>query len=150
MRFEQKPGNNSGESEERTAREFAQSVEDPGFDRVLSDFRSSVHAWSEAAYNRPRPSAAASSRAVWRKAAAWALGSMLVIGAAGGGVLESRHRQEAARIAAAREAQQQRAFAEEREREAEKELAKVDTDVAREVPNAMEPLAQLMTEDDSQ
>jgi hypothetical protein len=150
MRFEPKPGNNSGESEERTAREFSQSVEDPGFDRVLSDFRSSVHAWSEAAYHRPRPIAAASRGAVWRKAAAWALGSMLVIGAAGGGVLESRHRQEAARIAAAREAQQQRAFAEEREREAEKELAKVDTDVAREVPNAMEPLAQLMTEDDSQ
>jgi hypothetical protein len=75
---------------------------------------------------------------------------MLVIGAAGGGVLEYRHRQETARIAAAREARQQRALAEEREREAEKELAKVDTDIAREVPNAMEPLAQLMTEDDSQ
>jgi hypothetical protein len=75
---------------------------------------------------------------------------MLVIGATGGGVLDYRHRQEAARNAAAREARQQRALAEEREREAEKELAKVDTDVAREVPNAMEPLAQLMTEDDSQ
>jgi hypothetical protein len=150
MRFEQKPGINTGESEERTARESAQSVEGPALDQVLSDFRSSVHAWSEAAYNRPRPIAAASSRAVWRKAAAWSLGSMLVIGAAGGGVLEYRHRQEAARIAATREAQQQRALAEEREREAEKELAKVDTDVAREVPNAMEPLAQLMTEDDSQ
>jgi hypothetical protein len=34
--------------------------------------------------------------------------------------------------------------------EAEKELAKIDSDVAREVPNAMEPLAQLMTEDQSQ
>jgi hypothetical protein len=75
---------------------------------------------------------------------------MLVIGTAGGGVLEIRHRQDAARVAAAREAQRQSALAEEREREAEKELAKVDTDVAREVPNAMEPLAQLMTEDDSQ
>jgi hypothetical protein len=74
---------------------------------------------------------------------------MLVIGAAGVGVLEYRHRQEEAGIAAAREAQQQRALAEEHEREAEKELAKVDTDVAREVPNAMEPLAQLMTEDGS-
>jgi hypothetical protein len=74
---------------------------------------------------------------------------MLVIGAARGGVLEYRQRQEAARIAAAREARQQRALAEQRELEAEKELAKVDTDVAREVPNAMEPLAQLMTEDGS-
>jgi hypothetical protein len=75
---------------------------------------------------------------------------MLVIGAAGGGVLEIRHRQDVARVAAAREAQRQSALAEEREREAEKELAKVDTDVAREVPNAMEPLAQLMTEDENQ
>lgn len=150
MTFEQKPANNTGESEERTARESAQYVKDPALDRVLSDFRTSVHAWSDAVYNRPRPIAAASSRAVWRKAAAWSLGSMLVIGVAGGGALEYRRWQEAARIAAAREAQQQRALIEERERVAEKELAKVDTDVAREVPNAMEPLAQLMTEDDSQ
>ena len=150
MKFGQKPEKNTGESEERTAREPAQSVEDAALDRALSDFRSSVHAWSDAVYNRPRPIAAASRRAVWRKAAAWSLGSMLVIGAAGGGVLEIRHRQDAARVAAAREAQRQSALAEEREREAEKELAKVDTDVAREVPNAMEPLAQLMTEDDSQ
>jgi hypothetical protein len=147
MRFEKKPANGTAESEERTA--TGRSGEDPALDRVLNDFRSSVHAWSDAAYNRPRPIAATSSRAVWRKAAAWSLGSMLVIGTAGGGVLEYQHRQEAARIAAAREAQQQRALAEEREREAEKELAKVDTDVAREVPNAMEPLAQLMTEDES-
>jgi hypothetical protein len=129
MTFEQKSGNNTGESEERTVGESAQFMNDPALDRVLSDFRSSVHAWSDAAYNRPRPIAAASQGAVWRKAAAWALGSMLVIGAAGGGVLESRHRQEAARIAAAREAEQQRALAEDRERE---------------------PLAQLMTEDGSQ
>lgn len=150
MKFGQKLGKNMGESEERTARQPAQSVEDVALDRVLGDFRSSVHAWSDAVYNRPRPIPAASRPAVWRKAAAWSLGSMLVIGTAGGGVLEIRHRQDAARIAAAREAQQQRALAEEREREAEKELAKVDTDVAREVPNAMEPLAQLMTEDESQ
>ena len=150
MKFGLNPGKNTGESEQRTAREPARSVEDAALDRALSDFRSSVHAWSDAVYSRPRPIAAASGRAVWRKAAAWSLGSMLVIGTAGGGVLEIRHRQDAARVAAAREAQRQSALAEEREREAEEELAKVDTDVAREAPNAMEPLAQLMTEDDSQ
>ena len=75
---------------------------------------------------------------------------MLVIGTAGGSVVEYRQRLDSARIAAAREVQQQRVLAEEREREAEKELAKVDNDVAREVPNAMEPLAQLMTEDETQ
>ena len=62
MTFEQKPGKNTGDSEERAARESAQSVEDPALDRVLSDFRSSVHAWSDALYNRPRPITAASSR----------------------------------------------------------------------------------------
>jgi hypothetical protein len=150
MRFEPNAGKNTGKSKEGTARESAPSAADQALDRVLSDFRASVHAWSDAVYNRPRPIVVASRRAVWRKAAAWSLGSMLVAGAAGGGVLEYRHRQEAARIAAAREAQQQRALAAEHEREAEKELAKVDTDVAREVPNAMEPLAQLMAEDGSQ
>ena len=78
------------------------------------------------------------------------MGCVLVAGVAGGGLLGYRHHQETARIAAAREALHQREVAEQREREAEKELAKVDSDVAREVPNAMEPLAQLMTEDESQ
>jgi hypothetical protein len=55
-----------------------------------------------------------------------------------------------ARIAAMRAAEQQRQLAEQRAREAEEELARVDSDIARQVPNAMEPLAQLMTEDESQ
>ncbi len=42
MRFEQKPGENTVESQERSARESSQSVEDPALERVLSDFRSSV------------------------------------------------------------------------------------------------------------
>jgi hypothetical protein len=54
-----------------------------------------------------------------------------------------------AKIAAQRDAERQRQMAEERAREAEDLLAKVDSDVSREVPNAMEPLAQLMAEDES-
>jgi hypothetical protein len=125
-------------------------IEDPMLDRALRDFRSSVHAWSEAAYNRPRiMHEAAPQRAAWRKAAAWSLGSMLVVGVAGGGAFEYQHRQEMARIAAAREVQHQRQLAEEHFREAEQELARVDSDVARQVPDALEPLAQLMAEDES-
>jgi hypothetical protein len=124
---------------------------DPALDRVLRDFRSSVHAWSEAVYNRPRiMSEAVPRRAAWRKAAAWSLGSLLVAGVAGGGLLEYQHRQEMTRIAAAREAQHELQLASQRAREAEEELARVDSDVARQVPDAMEPLAQLMAEDESQ
>jgi hypothetical protein len=125
-------------------------IDDPELDRVLRDFRSSVHAWSEAAYRRPRVmDEIVLRRGAWRRAAIWSLGSMLVIGAAGGGFLEHQHRQEMARIAAAREAQYQHQVAEQRARKAEQELAEVDIDVARQVPNAMEPLAQLMAEDES-
>ncbi len=57
------------------------------------------------------------------------------------------------RIAAARVAEQQRLVAQQRERQARQEdedlLAKVDSDVSREVPLAMEPLAQLMVEDET-
>ena len=48
------------------------------------------------------------------------------------------------------QAEQQRLMAEQRAREEEDLLAKVDSDVSREVPSAMEPLAQLMAEDDIQ
>lgn len=124
---------------------------EPDMEQVLRDFRTSVHAWSEAVYHRPRLlGKVAPQRTAWRKVAAWSLGSVLVLGLAGGGSLEYRHRQEQARIAAAREAEHQRQVAEQRAREAEEELAKVDSAVSRETPNALEPLAQLMAEDDNQ
>ena len=130
--------------------DHVERIEDPELDRALRDFRSSVHAWSETAYLRPRiVHEIAPRRAAWRRVAAWSLGAMLAVGAAGGGLLERQHRQEMARVAAAREAQYQRQLAEQRARQAEQELAQVDNDVARQVPNAMEPLAQLMAEDES-
>jgi hypothetical protein len=121
-------------------------LHDPQMEQVLRDFRSSVHAWSDAVYQRPRRVEVAHWRIAWRKAAVWTLGSVMVAGA-GGGLLENQHRKEQARIAAAREAEHQRQL---KEREAEEELARVDTDVSREIPNAMEPLAQLMAPDETQ
>ena len=123
---------------------------DQEMEHVLRDFRMSVHAWSDAVYRRPRLVEVAPRRMAWRSAAAWALGSVLVIGGAGGGLLEHQYQKEQARIAAALEAEHERQLQEQRAREAEAELAKVDNDVSREVPNALEPLAQLMTLDDSQ
>ena len=123
---------------------------DKELEQVLRDFRSSVHAWSDAVYQRARMVEVAPVRMAWRGAVAWALGSVLMVGGAGGGLLHHQHQKEQARIAAAREAEQQRRLQEQRAREAEEELAKVDSDVSREVPNALEPLAQLMTPDESQ
>jgi len=122
---------------------------DPEIERLLGAFRLSVHAWSDAVYQRPRQVEAAPVRIIWRRAAAWTLGCVLVAGGAGGGFFEYQHRQEQARIAAARDAEHQRQLMEDRAREAELELARVDKDVSREVPDAMEPLAQLMTPGES-
>jgi len=109
----------------------------------------SVHAWSDAEFGKPRTAAKIVRHGGWRLAAGWALGCVLVAGAAGGGVFEHHHQQEMAKAAAARAVQQQRLAAEQRAREEEDLLAKVDSDVSREVPSAMEPLAQLMAEDDA-
>jgi hypothetical protein len=119
-------------------------------DEPLSNFRQSIHVWSEAALSRPRTVVEPVRRRVWRLAAGWALGCFLIAGSVSGGVYEHHHRQQLARIATARAVEQQRLAAQERARlEEEDLLAKVDSDISREVPSAMEPLAQLMAEDES-
>jgi hypothetical protein len=127
----------------------AQEALDPVLKQALGNFRASVCAWSEAAYARPRTVRKVAARRTWRLAAGWALGVLLLAGSVSGGVYERHHRQELARIAAVREAAQQRQLAAERAREEEDLLAKVDSDVSREVPSAMEPLASLMAEDET-
>ena len=135
----------------RSASDFEDPMLDPALLNALRDFRMSVHAWSEAAYHRPRSVfESAPRRKGWRRATAWALSCVLAVGVAAGGVHERHQQQEQARVAAAQEAEQQRRLAEQHAMEAEDLLAKVDRDVSRQVPNAMEPLAQLMAEDESQ
>ena len=123
---------------------------EPELQQALGNFRHSVEAWSDAAYNRPRTAMKVHGRRIWRLAAGWALGCVLVAGAATELVHAGHVRQEQARIAAAAQAERQRLAAEQRDRDEEELLAKVDSDVSREVPSAMEPLAQLMAEDDAQ
>lgn len=121
------------------------------FDEVLKDFRLSVHAWSEAAYLWPRRSVAPVRRRIWRLATGWALGCILVVGGASTGFWQ--HHQQAVRSAAARVAEQERLAARQRDQQAREEeedlMAKVDSDVSRTVPAAMEPLAQLMADDET-
>lgn len=126
---------------------------DPMVRQALGDFKSSVHGWSDALYSRPRAVTTAVVRTSWRLAATWSLSVMLVAGAVSGGVYEHHQRVVAAQIAAMRAAEQQRQAALERaQQEAQEEeemLASVDTAVSREVPTAMEPLAQLSEDSES-
>ncbi len=125
------------------------SIAEQELDQALANFRQCVHAWSEAELNRPR-TARVMAHSVWRPALAWAMGCVLAAGAAGGVYDHHRHvverQQAAARLAHQRElAAQQKASESD-----ENLLANVDTDIARSVPDAMEPLAQLMDDDGTQ
>ena len=141
------------------AGEVGNFTEEPGeLDEALTNFRLSVHAWSEAEFSRPRTAlASVAPRRVWRLALGLALSCVLVAGGASARLWQ--HHQQEMRSAAARVAEQQRLQErlvvqqrDQQARQAQKKededlLAKVDRDVSRDVPVAMEPLAQLMAED---
>lgn len=129
------------------AEQAAAEAREIELEQALTNFRASARAWSEAELSRPRAAVKTVRHRGWRLAAGWALGCALLAGGAGGGAYEHHRRVEIARVAAARAAEQQRLVAAEQARDAEEDLlAKVDKDVSREVPSAMEPLAQLMDE----
>ena len=137
---------------ERAAARTA-AVEDVELEQALKDFKLSVHAWSDASLSRPRTVAHEVRRRSWRLAAGWALGCVLVAGSVSGGLLERQHQKEQARIAAQeREADRQKQLLEQQARAQvsdETLLADVDSDVSRQVPSALEPLAQMMGDDES-
>ena len=119
---------------------------------ALGEFRSSISAWAEAVISRPRAVAARPlQRPIWRLVVGWGLCCALFVGGLSTGMYTHVHRQQAAKIAAAQAAEQKRLATEKRARlEEEDLLAQVDSDVSREVPSAMEPLAQLMSGDSVQ
>jgi hypothetical protein len=125
--------------------------QDSVLEQALKDFRSSVHAWSEAAYKQPRSAERIVPQRSWRPAASWVLGCALLAGCVTGGVVEQHRQQEAARIAAAQQARQQQMEAQARARQKDRNLmATVDSDISQEVPTAMEPLAQMMEDGGTQ
>jgi hypothetical protein len=128
------------------------NAHDADLEQALKNFRSSVHAWSEAEFSRPHQLERVVRFMSWRVAAGWALGCVLMTGSVTGGLYERHQRQESAKIAAAAEAARQQQLEAEQLalKENEDLLAKGDNDVSRQVPRAMEPLAQLMAEDDVQ
>jgi hypothetical protein len=122
-------------------------------EQALHEFKSSVHAWSDAAYNRPRTLAREVRQRSWRLAVGWALGCLLVAGSVSGGLFERQHRIGLQKIAAQQRAEEQQKLAHQQQAAGVSDevlLAGVDSDVSRQVPSAMEPLAQMMSEDEPQ
>jgi len=134
---------------EKATQGFAE-LDDPNLRGALGEFKASVHAWSDAAYSAAR-TAPARPAIAWRRTLAWALSLVLASGALSGAVYERHHQQALAQQQHQRELQlehqQQMAAQQQRASEAEDLMARIDSDVAREVPTAMEPLAQMMTGD---
>lgn len=126
---------------------------DPVLKQALSDFKANVHSWSDAEYAKPRTVRAEVASRSWRLVAGWSLAAMLIAGATSGGVYVHHERTIAAQVAAERVAEQQKqeanARAQKQAQEEEEMLASVDTAVSREVPSAMEPLAQLSEESEA-
>jgi hypothetical protein len=154
---------------DKLAGEFEDPTADPIVAGALKHFKASMDAWSEAAYSRPRLNESRSTVVAqhnWRLAASGALGCLLITGSIAGGFYEHHQRQEAARAAEIKAAEQKvRVAAEQRvtampvatsiptrrpttakpaANSDEDLLATVDSDVSRQVPAAMEPLAQMM------
>jgi hypothetical protein len=135
------------ESDARTHSEAPGAISDLNLDEALRNFKLSVAAWSEAEYTTRRVVELAPRRN-WRPVAAWALGCALVASSISGVVYQRHEQQVQAKQAAARLAAQQKQAADQAAVDEEQLLASVDSDVSRQVPSAMEPLAQ-MAEDDS-
>ena len=82
----------------------------------------------------------------------WALACVVFAGTVSGGLYQNHQRLEAAKVEAARIAEQQRELEAAKLAMLDEEdlMANVDSDVARQVPSALQPLATLMTEDEAQ
>ena len=117
----------------------------PELREAIGNVKSSVDAWSENMLSRPRE-AKEPVRTNWGLVTKWALGCAVFIGTVSGGVYENHRQQEAAKVEAARIAEQQHELAAQRAKDEADLMAKVDSDIARQVPSALEPLASLMDE----
>jgi len=118
---------------------------EPELREALGNFKSSVDAWSDAMMSRPHE-VQIPARTNWGLITKWALGCVVFTGTVSGGLYQNHRQQEAAKIAAVRSAEQQHELAAQRATEEAELMAKVDNDIAREVPSALEPLASLMDE----
>jgi hypothetical protein len=121
---------------------------EPELRKILGDFKLSVDAWSETMISRPRE-AKAPARKNWSAVTKWALGCVVFAGTVSGGVYQNHMQVEAAKVEAARIAGQQRSLEAAKVANVNEEdlMADVDSDVARQVPSALEPMATMMNDD---
>jgi hypothetical protein len=132
-----------------------QAAENAQVEAALRHFRESVHAWSEREQTRPRSVEFARPGAFWRvisrPVAVWGMAAVLAVSAVT--VPVARHRQHEQQLA---EAQRQAREVQQKHDEALRQaalamddedlLSHVDSDIAQAAPDAMEPLASLMSE----
>jgi hypothetical protein len=141
--------NRNDEDVKLTAQGESPETLEPELREALGNFKMSVDAWSDAMISRPRE-AKAPARTNWSAVTRWALGCVVFAGTVSGGLYQNHRQQEAAKIEAARIAEQQREMEAAKLAKADEEdlMANVDSDVAQQVPSALKPLATLMTEDE--
>jgi hypothetical protein len=171
MKGNSKDGRVPGEREEGAR--FGETAGDPELEAVLKDLRASVHAWSAATYESrsERGSRAViltqvPHRALWHRSLVWASSIILTVGVVTANVYQYRQKEQVRQAAIERELEHERQVKQQgaqragvvpvgeaalqRGREVDELLARVDRDVARETPSAMEPLASLMDDDEKQ
>jgi hypothetical protein len=133
-------------------------MEDQKIESALKHFRESMHAWSEEEFAKPRAIAARPGglwRAMANPIAVWTLtGALVVTGIAVPTGIHHQHQVEAARVAAQLEQQRINAVAAQRQAmlsmNDDELMSHVDSDIAQATPDAMQPLASLMADTDSQ
>jgi hypothetical protein len=131
-------------------------MDDRELESALKHFKASVDAWSDAAYSRPRTTVRV-ARHGWRLATGWALGCVVVAGSLTSTLYVCHHQHELAKIAVQKAAQKiaqkqpaaEPSAASNARQEDQDLLATVDSDISRQVPAAMEPLAQMMDDNGS-
>ena len=75
-------------------------IAEAGMEDALRNFRSSIHAWSEAEFVRPRAVLHPEHRRAWRRATAWALGCVLAAGTLSAGLYDHHSHDRLARTVA--------------------------------------------------
>ena len=130
--------------------EVADHQEDVQTSEALRHFRQSVHAWSEAEYLRPRmPKRKRSLFAMGSPALNWAAAAVLAVTVVAVPLVHHQHQEQVESQRKAAEADQKKLASEKQTAYAlddEELLSHVDEDIAQDAPDAMEPLANLMTE----
>lgn len=172
MKSNSKNGMVPGEPHERAR--LDEITGDPELEAVLKELRANVHAWSAATYEsryertdrtRARVLSQVPHRTLWHRSLVWALSIILTAGIVTAGVYQYRQKEQTRQAAIERELEHQRQAkqqvsqqagvtpgqaAPQSGRDVDELLARVDRDVARETPSAMEPLARLMDDDEKQ